>query len=175
MVGTGRPRLRTSLIRALAGQGRVEFYTLPHLAAIAEEYSRFLLIKASTALLPPRNALLDDLWLRAEAQAEGAWPQHIDAWKKWHGVMVKQAPCYMRFMGLVEARNAVMHGLGHLTQRQLKGGQKQMVLSQLSAAGIVSGTIILLDRTTLIRCADIAREYIRWLDLEVQGKTSIVG
>jgi hypothetical protein len=110
-----------------------------------------------------------DIWTRAETQAEGAWKEHIAAWKKWHGLNLREAPGFAALMAFVEARNAIMHGLGQLTKRQMRRDGGREVISKLSSVGIpVIARRLSIDDPVVDNCADTVRSYIHWLDLKVQ-------
>jgi 3-mercaptopyruvate sulfurtransferase SseA len=66
-------------------------------------------------------------------------------------------------------RNAVAHGLGKLTRRQLRS--EQSVKSKLKAAGItVDDNRIVLSDDSLAAAASACRDFIERLDLTVQAR-----
>src|SRR5690242_2343381 len=105
-------------LRARTASGQVEHLTLPHFAAVAEEFSRGVLVECSAPLVPD-HPLLRALWSAAEGQVE-TWPGQERAWKEWHGITLKTEIAYRQLRAVVEARNAIVHGLGELTRRQLR-------------------------------------------------------
>jgi hypothetical protein len=93
-----------------------------------------------------------------------SWDARQKAWKKYTGVDLTSFPRWLAFMGFIEARNALQHGLGRLTDRQL-GKHKQEVLSQLDAAAVQrNGDLLLISADDILRCGRICQEFIGWLD-----------
>ena len=58
------------------------------------------------------------IWETAAIDATGSWSRQKDAYKKWLGL----SPNWKNVEGFIEARNAVAHGLGTLTRRQVDEG-----------------------------------------------------
>lgn len=150
-------------VSALPGANLV----LPHLVAIAEEFSRRLLFAVSDPLVTRDHPLRAELWRLAERQADSTWSRQQSAWKKWHGIDLKQFSGWDELCGFIDARNALMHGLGELTRRQLGADGGRSVRERMSAAGLVtSGRRLILDGASAGNCAAIAGRFIGWLDGE---------
>jgi hypothetical protein len=149
----------------------VGYLTLPYIAAVAEEFSRNMLLSCSEPLVPQAHALLRELWATAEGRVE-TWPGQVKAWEGWHGIPVSKSAEYKKFRGVIEARNAVVHGLGELTRRQTRakdGGRS--VIHDLSQVGIrVSGRRLEVDDDAIRRSVDAARRFVEWLDTEIQSR-----
>ena len=110
-----------------------------------------------------------DLWAGALSRAEGAWKSHVAAWKTWHGLNVGDAPAYERLGAFIEARNAVMHGVGQLTRLQTQRDGGARVIQKLGSVGIVlNGTRLVIVPSVLQTCAATAKEYVLWLDAAIQ-------
>lgn len=153
------------------GLSPIGYLTLPHIAAVAEEYSRSMLLACSEPLVPQTHAILDELWEDAERRAE-TWPGQEKAWRGWHGIDIAREQPYQELRGVIEARNAIVHGIGELTKRQTRGkdGGKK-VIAALKKVGIrVSGRKVVVDDEAMKTCIDTARGFIGWLDLEIQGR-----
>jgi hypothetical protein len=74
-------------------------------------------------------------------------------------------------MAFVEARNAIMHGLGQFTRKQRRKDGGKSVTEQLKRIGLtVSGLKISLPPAAARRCADTSIGFILWLDLQVQSR-----
>jgi len=144
---------------------------LPHLVAIVEEFSRTQLIDRSLAAIDLSHPLRRSLWDNAEKRAEGSWDAQVDAWREWHGLNLSDAGAdYASLRAFVEARNAIMHGLGRLTRKQLRKNGGRDVIAALGRVGIsVSGATLSLPETVLLQCAAVARSFIEWLDIKIQG------
>jgi hypothetical protein len=143
---------------------------LPHITAIAEEFSRRMLVLCSLPLMDLSKGIQQDLWEGALSRAEGAWGPHVAAWKNWHGLKVVEASSYQSLSAFVVARNSIMHGLGQLTRLQTHRDGGRKVIRQLELVGIhVNGIRLVILPGVLRKCADTAKEYISWLDLQTQA------
>jgi hypothetical protein len=163
---TLRGRLGASVRRL----GSPAYLTLPHIAAVCEEFSRSVLIECSEPLVPHTHPLLDELWRAAETKAE-SWPGQESAWKNWHGLDISNEAEYKSLRPVVEARNAIVHGLGQLTRRQTQKDGGAKVKKQLQTVGIrTNGRKLLIDDSAMRRCVDSAVRFINWLDLETQSR-----
>ena len=92
------------------------------------------------------------------------WHKRSVAWLKRSVDLAKDCPEWPAFMGFVEARNAIQHGLGKLTDLQL-GTRKLQILRFLVAADIrLNGNEILIGPTDVARCDGVCKDFIRWLD-----------
>lgn len=152
---------------------RIEYIVLPHVVAVAEEFSRRLLLAHSEGYLKGEHPIQIEARQRAELKAESTWPTHIDAWKEWHSVDLDAAPNFSKFRSFIEARNAIMHGLGSLTRRQTQGNALSSLTGQLGKVGIaVEGTRLVFGRKSVQRCADVSVEFVLWLDEKVQRELS---
>lgn len=130
-----------------------------------------MLLNCSQPLVPQVHPILEELWDRAEREAD-TWSGQERAWKAWHGVDLARAPDYKDLRGVIEARNAIVHGLGLLTQRQLRGkdGGKKST-DALRRVGIrVNARRLVLNDDAMRQCVDTAQRFIEWLDFEVQAK-----
>ena len=142
---------------------------LAQLVAIAEDFSRQTLLQCSLPHVELSHPLLRDIWRRAETQAEGAWEGHTRAWKDWHNVSFKNVPAYERLQAFIEARNAIMHGLGQLTKRQTQNDGGRRVIGMLGSVGIaVNGVHLSIDQPAVDNCGSTVKGFIEWLDLTVQ-------
>jgi len=143
---------------------------LPHIVAIAEEYSRALLVAGSEASMDPTMRLMLDLWNKdGRRRAEGPWPQHREAWKQWYDIDFTDCPDWLAVATFNEARNAIMHGLGRLTPRQLRKDGGKAIVEACALVGIVvrAGTLLISD-SALVECARACRGFVFWLDSESQ-------
>ncbi|WP_433464060.1 hypothetical protein [Spirillospora sp. CA-128828] len=100
----------------------------------------------------------------AVIRGTSTWQEQKRSYKEWLGVEED----WKAVERLAEARNAVAHGLGKLTKRQLRNVQS--VKSKLAAAGIaVEGTTIVLSDASLAAATSACRDFIERLDLAVQA------
>ncbi|WP_410596502.1 hypothetical protein [Amycolatopsis sp. lyj-23] len=101
----------------------------------------------------------------AVIRATSTWLEQKKSYKAWLGVNEN----WNAVERLAEARNAVAHGLGSLTRRQLKN--KEGVKAKLKDAGItVNDNKIVLSAESLAKVAATCREFIERLDRAVQDR-----
>ncbi len=95
----------------------------------------------------------------------------VNTWKKrekaWLNLAIDLANGYSGWpalMGFVEARNAIQHGGGKLTDQQLSR-YKVRTLGVFAAAGIrLNGDALILSTNDVVRCDGVCSGFIRWLD-----------
>lgn len=100
------------------------------------------------------------------------WRSRTNAWRVRAGVDIAADPRWPAFIGFVEARNALQHGLGRLTEKQLnpigKSGREPRrteVLRALAASGLtLDGDRLIVTRSDVKRCAAHCRELIMTAD-----------
>jgi hypothetical protein len=142
--------------------------TLVRLLSITESFAADLLSReidkaANQASHPSISKIADD----AVNQAIGTWAGQKKSYKEWLGI----SESWTKVEQLTEARNAVAHGLGKLTRRQLRN--ESGTTSQLRAVGIaVNNQAILLTEENLQSAALICRDFIERIDLAVQRRHS---
>jgi hypothetical protein len=142
---------------------------LPHLVAVVEEFSRTQLIEQSLLEIDVTKALQRSLWATGESRAEGTWDGQVGAWREWHGLDLEHGAGYRELRAFVEARNAIMHGLGRLTRKQLRKHGGREVIASLNQVGIgVSGGALSFPFSVLPHCAAVGRSFIEWMDTEIQ-------
>lgn len=157
---------RLKFLRTFSAPDSIEHLTVPHIAAVAEEFAHATLLEASEPLVPQTHAILKQLWRHAETQIE-QWNSLADAWAKWHGINMKTEPQYQRLQGVVDARNAIVHGLGRLTRKQTRADGGAAVRANLARVGITtSGTSLVINDESVKRSVHAARAFIEWLDRE---------
>ncbi len=134
------------------------------LVSIAEEVSLGLLVEATERVLP-QGTVMRALW-DFQREATDTWPQRLGVWKRVHSITVGASfQRYGEFVGFVEARNAIVHGLGSLTEKQMR--DRERTVARLRGARIpVTGTRLGLHRFHVDLCASVVREFIVWLDGE---------
>lgn len=160
-----RPRLRAS-----PGDDPVQDRcqaTLIRLLSITEAFASTLLSREiDRAFAGARNdtaaKLVDDAVIRGTS----TWQDQRKSYQNWIDVNGD----WKAVERLAEARNAVVHGLGKLTRRQMRS--EQSVKSKLEAAGItVDDNKIVLSDDSLAAAASACRDFIERLDLSVQART----
>jgi hypothetical protein len=94
------------------------------------------------------------------------WERRRRAWAE-HGPvdLVTVAPDWLALQGFVEARNALQHGLGLLTDFQLDPRRREETLARLLAAPVyLTGDVVHIRVETVYRCRDVCESYVLTLD-----------
>lgn len=118
---------------------------------------------------PPRASILDDVYVHAEDNAINSWPKMVEHYARWFEIKMnpKKCPPWRRIEALTNARNAVAHGLGELTRRMARKGTGQLKLDLATISITIAGNAIVLSEESLRRAAEAGREFIEWLDAEL--------
>jgi hypothetical protein len=94
-----------------------------------------------------------------------SWPRQEAAWAARGSVSLGTLAAYQPFRGFNEARNAIMHGSGRLTPRQLAQAQVPNTRAWLAAAAIISvNGRLLITAVDLDRCAALCADFVTQLD-----------
>jgi hypothetical protein len=141
--------------------------TLVRLLSITESFASQLLLKEIDRVAArARSVAIDRIWDDAAARGINTWNEQKESYAKWLGVTVD----WKVVERLAEARNAVAHGLGTLTRRQLR--KEASVRNKLREAGIeLDGIRIMLSDAAISSAAGDCRDLIHRLDLAVQGRS----
>lgn len=141
--------------------------TLVRLLSITESFaSQLLLREIDKVAARARSVAIDRIWDDAAVKGTNTWNEQRDSYANWLGVKVD----WKVVERLAEARNAVAHGLGTLTRRQLR--KEASVRSKLKEAGIpLTGIRIVLSDAALSSAANDCRGLIYSLDLAVQARS----
>jgi len=161
-----RGRLRMLTTSAASAQVRRQA-TLVRLTSIVEAHvAEQLVQRFEPHAPPPREAILDDVYVRAEDNAIGSWPKMTDHYGRWFGIRMNQRTCpsWRRIEALTNARNAVAHGLGELTRRMARRDQEQLRRDFATLDIEMVGGAIVLSERTLRSAAAAGREFVGWLD-----------
>lgn len=141
--------------------------TLVRLLSVTEAFASDLLSrKIDQALAGASNPAATKIADEAVIRGTNGWADQERAYKDWLGVKED----WKAVDRLAEARNAVAHGLGKLTRRQMRN--EQSVKDKLKAVGIivVDNRVVLSDEI-LAAAASACRDFIERLDLAVQAKS----
>lgn len=91
------------------------------------------------------------------------WRGRIRAWRKHAGVQVESCLSWRTLSGFIEVRNALQHGLGRLTERQLQ--RREEVLGDIACAGtVLDGDVVRVRDEDVQLCAHHCLEFVSWLD-----------
>jgi len=103
------------------------------------------------------------MWDAIVGKADHSWFSRDQVWKREFNVDLWQCPDYAPFRGFVEARNAVSHGIGYLTDQQL--GRLSEVETYLKAADVeMEGRRVLFGDRHVEAASCIAIGFVKWLD-----------
>jgi hypothetical protein len=93
----------------------------------------------------------------------GTWQKRTKAWKRYAETDRTTFDRWQALMGFVDVRNALQHGLGQLTDLQLR--HREQILGQIKAAGVnLNGDQLKVTRVDAERCYLTCTDYIRFLD-----------
>ncbi len=130
--------------------------TLVRLLSVAESFaSQLLLREIDKAAARARSASINRIWEDAAIKGTSSWRDQQSAYVNWLGIKED----WKAVERLAEARNAVAHGLGTLTRRQLRS--EASVRNKLKEAGIaLNGIQIVLSDAALSSAAADCRDLI---------------
>lgn len=113
--------------------------------------------------LLPSDAIVSSLW-EAELDRSGETRhKHNALWKTYKSVNVATFPQHKELQAYIQARNAIAHGLGGLTRRQMR--RRPAIVAELGHANIaLRGNALLLGATDVEACAGVVKAFIAWLD-----------
>lgn len=132
------------------------------LVAIAEDFSIGRLVEVVEATLPP-DPIVSELWETVLDRSGDGWDQRDKLWKRYQHVDVAAFPQRQALVGFIDARNAIAHGLGGLTRRQLR--KRDRTIGRLEKANIqLVGDLIVIDASHVEACASVVKAFIDWLD-----------
>lgn len=138
--------------------------TLLRLVSITEAFCADQLYELGEIhVRPSETPARASIWDRAADDALGSWPKIRASYKAWFSI----TPPWGAIEDLIEVRNAIAHGLGHLTRRQRKS--EQSTRDKISRAGIrLDGDRVILEEVDLTTAARTCRELIQALDTEIE-------
>ena len=151
------------------------YVVIPHLVAIAEDFVRSLLIESVETQLPLEPEVVWTFWRLVEQDIEGGWSQVFEALNEWYGINCKAAPSFQKLQGFIEARNAIVHGLGNLTRKQTRTARaERRSRSMLQTAGVpIVGQRVTPNDSTVYSCATTVAEFVSWVDVASQAALKV--
>jgi hypothetical protein len=145
---------------------------LVRVISITEAYVHGQLQSRLDALAPsPRTELVDELYGQTEDQATSSWVNAAKYYKKWvNKTAIMSYSGWNQVNAAIEARNAVIHGLGKFTSRQVRHGVPVKVALDLSAlkyvVDVTEGRVHVTGES-LELTTRLLRSYLEWLDNEL--------
>jgi hypothetical protein len=119
----------------------------------------------------PRNVVVESVYVDAENKALATWSSIQEHYKQWLQITFSQSDGrWNNVKSLVEARNAIAHGVGELTRRQSRSRSLANTVRDLGVLGISVGAngSLYIAADAVGRASRIAREFIHWLDDQLQ-------
>jgi hypothetical protein len=95
-----------------------------------------------------------------------SWEKRITAWDRHTGIKLEKTIAdWPVLRGFIEVRNALQHGLGHLTDMQLGPKRHDEVLSWIGKTGVtLHGDLVRVDELAVERCRRVCAEFVVSLD-----------
>jgi hypothetical protein len=138
------------------------------MVATAEHFSTARSRSRLLEALPATTEMLAAALAAVERQIDTTWPNRRQAWRRWYGIETGKSYPFDKFMGFVEARNALLHGGGRLTLQQLKGDGGAYVRRQFAQVGItLRADRLYIGERNVRQCAAVTRDIVLWLDREL--------
>lgn len=169
-IAPSRGRLATQPTGAVARQVRAHG-TVVRIVSIAESFANQQLVtRLEMQAPPPRTQFIESLYVREENNAVSSWDKIRENYKKWvDGVQLVRCDKYEVVMTFVEARNAIVHGLGALTKRQVRAPSRAALIDSLTALDITVDRVyrLTISEDAVKKAALACRAFISSLDLEL--------
>lgn len=152
---TSRVRRENVLVRSLS---------------ITESYVHAELVSRLAPLAPyPRSALVETLYAQFEERGTMSWDETANYFKKHvhSSIKIKDPTDWDQLNAVIEARNAVVHGVGRFTNRQTRRNIPKMVNSHLTKLKFdvsMDGSRVLVTAAALENTVMLLRRYLEWLD-----------
>ena len=138
--------------------------------SIVESYVSDQLVVRLAPLAPvPRSALVENLYGQFEDKGTASWIELDNYFKKYvhSSVRIKTYTSWSNVNAAIEARNAVVHGLGWFTARQQRKNLHQTNKSALQALKFDltdSDTRVHVTPDAIEGTVALLRDYLEWLD-----------
>lgn len=92
------------------------------------------------------------------------WKKRENAWAKHASVGLANYRDWSALMGFAEVRNALQHGLGKLTERQLVDHRTEVLAHIKSSQVNLNGDRVMLSKSDVERCEQVCVNFVEWLD-----------
>lgn len=116
----------------------------------------------------PRNALIAPLFKAEEKKSTATWGGVAGAYAKYLNLTFATAfGEWKDFLAVIEARNAIVHGLGEFTKQQRSDQELPKVILRLDALGFqiaASSHQVLTTHEALTNTARLLRRFLEFLD-----------
>ena len=166
-------RLKVLLPGAMQAQHRREG-VLIRCVTIVESFVGGQLVRRLAPQAPsPRAALVETLYAEFEDKGTGSWLAMDEYFKKYVKKDIKirnGASPFAKVAPVIEARNALVHGLGRFTARQMRGKGLQQIkqgLKGLTFDLTPDELGILVTPGAIEESVKALRDYLEWVDGEL--------
>ena len=132
------------------------------LVSITEAAVDALAVELTAQSVPQIDEVVRRLMLEKELSATGTWRARRSAYKRHHNIDLGKCAEFKRLEGAIEVRNAIAHGLGKLTTRQVHSRETAPKLGQINV-NVVNG-FVALGPNHVEECASYCREFLLSLD-----------
>lgn len=112
--------------------------------------------------VPNLDEVLRLLVLEKELAATSSWESRRKSFKRHHGVDLRKCAEHQRLEGAIEVRNAISHGLGRLTTRQVFSSETPKQLARVNVA--ITNGYVDIQPVHLTECAQYCSDFLKSLD-----------
>lgn len=174
-IAAGHPTVRGRLrvLPGSPGSAQVRQYaTLLRMISILEAFTTASLVDRVEPLVPQSGTkVLQDIYERAEDRAIGSWPEIRNHYSAWLGINLQEKSFsrWGELQALLDARNAIVHGMGRLTRRLAR---KDLTALRRHFATLDLGLVgdeVQVPNNALGNAARLSCDFIRWLDSELRS------
>lgn len=111
-----------------------------HVVSIAEATIDALALELSEQALARHDEVVRRLLTEKEIASSASWEARRRSFRRHHGLNLRQCDAHEEVMATTEVRNAIAHGLGRLTARQVTSGETLSNLRRISV-DVVDGRV----------------------------------
>ena len=132
-----------------------------------------LIVRLAPQAPSPRAALVEKLYAEFEDKGTGSWPAMEEYFTKYVKKDIKirnGASPFAKVGPIIEARNALVHGLGRFTARQVRGKGLQQTKQRLKVLkfGLTPDELgLIVTPAAIEESVSALRAYLEWVDGEL--------
>lgn len=161
-----RPRLVHSW--SVAGGQSLSYGAIVSIASVVEQFAVAASRKRLRRTLGESPRLAADALAEFDKRMESRWDERTQGWRRWYGIDYRLNADFVDVLAFVEARNAIVHGGGHLTRHQLGSDGAAAIVARLKAVGVeVSNGRVVVTPSAVEKAARCARGAIYWADKQL--------
>lgn len=162
----GRIVSRTSVYESASGWGLAHVAGRHLLADPEASRAQNALVDLMAFVGSFTSTRLLDMCPELDEESVFTWKSREASWAKHGGVALRDAgTLWDQLEGFVEVRNALQHGQGRLTDRQLSRKRRKAVLQAVLASGVfLDGDRVVVVNADIAACGRVCGGFVRWLD-----------